>query len=156
MTDEQLIKKAFAYEWLKDPKNAYKAALSVTQNDTFSAMQMVTKWSHDPEVIQFKKDLMLEYGEEHFMPSRYELVHDVLENARRDPFADVPKSYKLIADMLGYIEKPGITINNTSTTNNKVMVIPATQLNDNGTTNLDAWQQNAISQQDEIVQGQVA
>jgi len=154
MTQEQQIKLAFAYEWLKQPTNAYAAALIITQRDTFAAMKMMDAWSHDPEVIQFKKDLIEQHGEDHFLPTKAEMCRDLIEQARTDPFADMPKNYKLVAEMRGFIEKAGITINNSSTTNNKVMVVPA-QLNANGTVDEDAWENKAIAQQAKIVEGQV-
>ena len=118
-------------------------------------MQIVNNWSHDPEVVQFKRELVEEHGEEHFLPSKFQLVRDIIDRARTNPFADFEKSYKLVADMMGWIEKPGITINN-STTNNKVMVVPVGRLNDNGTVDENVWEKNAISQQQLTIEGQVA
>lgn len=155
MTKQQQLKKAFAYEWLKEPKNAYAAALAVTGRDTFAAMQIVDNWCYDTEVVQFKNDLISEYGEEHFLPSKFEMCRDVIDKAREtmcpDSFA---KLYKLAADMRGFIEKPGVTIN-TSVTNNKVMVVPVGRLNDNGTVNEDVWEQQAVAQQQATIEGQV-
>lgn len=155
MTPEQQLKKQFAYEWLKEPSNAYAAALKITQRDTFAAMQIVNNWCYDPEVVEFKRQLNEEHGEEHFLPSKFQAARDLIDRARNNPFADFEKSYKLVAEMLGWIEKPGITINN-STTNNKVMVVPVGRLNDNGTVNEDAWESKAIHQQQLTIEGQVA
>lgn len=155
MTNEQQLKKAFAYEWLKEPSNAYAAALVVTQRDTFAAMQIVNNWCYDTEVIEFKRQLNEEHGEEHFLPSKFQMVRDLIDRARTNPFADFEKSYKLAADILGFIEKPGVTINN-GVTNNKVMVVPVGRLNENGTINEDVWESNAISQQQATIEGQVA
>lgn len=155
MTPEQQLKKAFAYEWLKQPSEAYAAALVITQRDTFAAMQIVNKWCYDSDVLQFKEQLIDEHGEEHFLPTKFEAVRDLIDRARNNPFADFERSYKLVAELMGWIEKPGITINN-STTNNKVMVVPVGRLNDNGTVNEDVWESNAISQQQLTIEGQIA
>ena len=118
-------------------------------------MQIVNNWCYDPEVIEFKEQLNQEYGEEHFLPSKFQMVRDLIDRARNNPFADFEKSYKLAADILGFIQKPGVTVN-TSITNNKVMVVPVGRLNDNGTVNEDDWESKAISQQKLTVEGQVA
>ena len=155
MTDEQQAKRMFAYEWLKDPRNSYAAALKVTQRDIFAAMQIVNNWCHDPEVIQFKLDLVQEHGEEHFLPSKLEMVRDVIDRARDTLCPDAfGKLYKLAADMRGFIEKPGVTINN-NTSNNKVMVMPVGRLNRDGSVNEEVWEQAAIEQQNPTVEGSV-
>ena len=157
MSDEELelqAKKAFAYEWLKEPNNAYAAALKITGRDTFAAMRMVDNWCYDPVVTQLKSQLIEEHGEDHFLPSKAQMCRDLIDRARSDPFADFEKSYKLVADMRGFIEKPGVTIN-TSVTNNKVMVVPVGRLNDNGTVDEDVWEQQAIEQQQATIEGQV-
>lgn len=152
MTDEQLLKLKFADAWLRNPNNAYAAALRVTKNDPFLATQICSDWLFDDEVEAFKKALIEEHGEEHFLPTKSELLHDIYDRARScfvdDSYA---KLMKLAAEMRGMIEKPGLTINN-NTTNNRVMLIPMGKLNDNGTVDSDHWEQTAIEQQSGLTQ----
>lgn len=153
MTNEQRLKLAFAEAWLRNPKNAYAAAMQVTRNDCFTALQIADNWIWDSEVLQFKEALLDEHGEEHFLPSKFEMIRDVLDRADRCLNDDsYVKHMKLAADMRGFIEKPGVTINNNTQTNNRVMLIPVGQLNDDGTVNALDWEKKAIQQQQDLVE----
>ena len=147
MTDEQKLKMKVAEAWLRNPNNMFAAALEVTKNDSFAAMRICDAWVFDDELKQMKEALLEEHGEEHFLPTKFEMFRDVYDRARGtyddDSYA---KLMKLAADMRGFIEKPGVTINNTQT-NNRVMLIPVGKLNDNGTVDSDYWEQSAIEQQ---------
>lgn len=154
---DQKIKQAFAYEWLKEPKEPFKAAMKLTKGNSSAAIQLTDALVHDDEVAAFKKELIEQYGEAHFLPSKFEMVRDCIDRGKAAICDDsFQKIYKLAADMMGFVEKPGVTINN-NMTSNKVMLIPAPQLNGNGSINQDDWQQRAIEQQQKItVDGEVA
>lgn len=153
MTPEQQLKMAFAEAWLRNPRNAYAAALTLTGKDTFAAMQIADKWVLDAEVKHFKEQLIDEHGEEHFLPSKSEMIRDVLYRAESSPVDDsYVKLMKLAADMRGFIEKPGLTINNNTQTNNRVMVVPVGRLNDDGTIDSHEWEQRAVEQQHVLTQ----
>lgn len=152
MTDEQKLKLKFAEAWLRNPNNAYAAALFVTKNDSFAAIKICDAWIFDDEVDRMKRQLIEEHGEEHFLPTKCEMIRDVYDRAQACYVDDsYVKLMKLAADMRGFIEKPGVTINNTQT-NNRVMVIPVGRLNDNGTVDADHWEQTAIGQQQALTQ----
>lgn len=152
MNDQQKLKLAFADAWLRNPRDAYKAALEITRNDCAASLHIVDKWVWDKEVLDFKKSLIEEFGEEHFLPSKASMVVDILHRAEGAVADDsYVKLMKLAADMRGYIEKPGITVNNNSQTNNRVMIVPVGHLNDDGTVNADDWENKAIEQQQGLV-----
>ena len=154
MTDEQKLKLKFADAWLRNPNNAYAAALSITKNNSFLAVRICDHWLFDDEVAAFKDALIEEHGEDHFLPSKYQMVHDVYTRATNshsdDSFA---KLMKLAADMRGFIEKQNVNISTTNvTTNNRVMLIPVGKLTENGTVDADYWEQGAIAQQNVLTQ----
>ena len=150
MTKEQIAKKLYAEALLKNPNDVYKAALSCTRNDYPAALKIVEQWTYDDEVLDFKDQLLAERGHESFLPSKEQMLEDILLRAKtcidNDQYV---KLMKLAADMRGMIEKPGLTINNTVTTN-KVMNIPI-YLNQQGSPIIDAeWEKKAIAQQESL------
>ena len=154
---DQKIKQAFAYERLKDPSNPFKAAMKLTKGNSPAALHIVDTLVHDDQVAEFKRELLDKYGEAHFLPSKFDMVRDCIDRGKATLDNDAfQKLYKLAADMMGYIEKPGVTINNNNMTSNKVMLIPAPQLNANGSINQDDWQNRAIEQQQQVIEGEVA
>lgn len=151
MTDEQRLKRKFAEAWLRNPTNAYAAALSVTKNDTFLAIRLADAWVWDDEVVAIKEELIAEHGEEHFLPTKCQMVRQVLERAKYASEDGFHKMMKLAADMRGFIEKPGLTINNNTQTNNRVMLIPMGKMTEQGTVDMDSWEQSAIEQQQSLI-----
>ena len=153
MTDEQKLKLKFAEAWLREPNNAYAAALSITKNNPSLAIKICDMFLFDDEVRQMKSQLIEEHGEEHFLPTKFEMFRDVYDRAKSAPCDDsYAKLMKLAADMRGFIEKPGLTINNNTQTNNRVMLVPVGKLSENGTIDADAWEQSAIEQQQTLTQ----
>jgi hypothetical protein len=151
MTDEQKLKLIFAEAWLRNPSNAYQAALKVTKNDPFAASKICDTLLFDDEVEEFKKLLIEEHGEDHFLPTKCEMVREVYDRARTcvadDSYA---KLMKLAADMRGFIEKPGINITNNTQTNNRVMIVPVGKMTDQGTIDVEDWEKTAIEQQQSL------
>lgn len=147
MTDEQRLKLQFAEEWLRNPSNVFAAALAATRNNPQLALQIADAWTFDDEVLAMKKQLVKENGEEAFLPSPTSMVHDILDRAR-DCFDNdhYVKLVRLAADIRGMIQKPGVTINNSVTTN-KVMVIPVRVGNDGNTIDSHEWERQLIQQQ---------
>lgn len=153
MTPEQDLKLRFADAWLRSPGNAYAAALTLTKNNVQLALQLVDAFIFDDEVSAFKTQLVEEYGEAHFLPSKFQMVREVYDRAKNNPIDDsYIRLMKLAADMMGFIEKPGVVINNNSQTNNRVMFVPMARLNENGTVDADLWEKDAISQQQALTQ----
>jgi len=153
MTAEQQLKLKFAEAWLRNPNNAFAAALSIAKNNSFIAMKMVDNWIFDDEVENFKSQLLDEYGEEHFLPSKSQMVREIYDRATASIDDDsYGRLMKLAAEMRGMIEKPGLTINNNHQTNNRVMVIPVGRLMENGQVDADDWEHTAITQQQALTQ----
>ena len=124
MTEREL-KTRFAKAWLKNPNDPFGAVVVATNGNTLAACQLVNVLSQDPEVHAIKEQLLEEFGEAAFLPTESELLHDILHRARNcTNDDDYTKLIRLVADIRGMIQKPGVTINNTVTTN-KVMVIPS-------------------------------
>ena len=86
-----------------------------------------------------------------YLPTREESLHEIYDRASKSYSDDsFMKLHRLAADMRGQIEKPGITVNNTTTVN-KVMVIPVGKLTEQGTVDADDWSNRAISQQETLI-----
>ena len=138
MTELQQFKLLLAEQFLRHPNDPTFAVMQVT-NDNIA--EIVQQYQFDPEVITFKEALLKEYGPEHFLPSKTELVHTLMSEARKcilDKDAAV-KYYKLISDIMGFVEKKNTQVN--LQINNKVMAIP------NANISVDEWEQKAIEQQ---------
>lgn len=151
MTPEQEIKLEFAQAWLRQPDNAYAAALTLVE-DRFQAFRMAEILAKDPEVKEIKKQLIDEYGEEHFLPTKSDMVRQIFQRAQFATEDGFVKMFTLIANMRGFIEKQApVTINNTQT-NNRIMVVPMANLNDNGSVDANHWEKLAISQQTALTQ----
>lgn len=151
MTDEQELKLQFAEAWLRNPSNAFLAAKLIAGEDPHMAMQMANAWVRDPEVAEMKKQLIAEYGEESFLPSKASMIHDILDRARNCPHNDdYVKLMRLMSDMRGWIEKPGLTVNNNVTTN-KVMVVPIRVGTDGATIDSHEWEKQLIEQQTSLI-----
>ena len=117
------IKDQFAAGLLKNPKEPFKVALLLFNGDVQKALLAATDWIHDPYVIQKKKELIEEFGEAKFLPTKFEVAREVIDVARDENDSEVRlKAYRLYGDYLGYIEKPGDTINNQYNQNNVMMI----------------------------------
>lgn len=151
MTAEQAIKLQFAEAWLRQPDNAYAAALTIVE-DRFQAFRMAEILVKDPEVKEIKKQLIEEYGEEHFLPTKSDMVRQIFQRAQFATEDGFVKMFTLIANMRGFIEKQApVTINNNQT-NNRIMLVPMANLNDNGTVDANHWEKLAVSQQAALTQ----
>lgn len=148
----QRLKLAFAEAWLFEPRNAFGAALKITKGNSQAALAISSNWIHDDEVLAMKAALIVERGEEAFLPSKAEMVHEVIHRARETTYNDeFAKLMKLAADMRGFIEKPGVTVNNnTSVTTNKIMAIPMFVNAQGQKLTDDEWENSLIEQQSQI------
>lgn len=138
-TDE---KQLYALALLRHPDDTYKAALEVVGGDLARALVMSREWPQDPEVIEYKTLALADKGEEAFLPSKADVVRAIWGKAEKCSDPDVAfKGYKLVADIMGYVEKPGTTINNnTLVDQRKVMVVT-----DHGTD--EEWEAKLLAQQ---------
>lgn len=141
-TDETEQKQAYALALLKCPDDPYKAALTVVGGDLARALVMSRDWPQDPEVTEHQAVVLADKGEDAFLPSKAEVVRAIWKKAEgcRDPDTAF-KGYKLVADIMGYVEKPGTTVNNnTLVDNRKVMIVK-----DHGTD--EEWEAKLLAQQ---------
>jgi len=152
--DEIALKKKFAYELLKAPKDSLKIAreLLTTPNDISNiynvgkALKISQLWPVDPVVIAEKEKLLRDNGAKHFLPSKEEFAREVLDVARSaGDFDTKHKFFKLYAESQGFIEKPTTNItSNTQNISNRVMVMPAP-------TEDSHWEKQLLVQQQSLI-----
>jgi len=138
-------KTAFAVELLKNPADAFKAALQVFPDDTGLALRAAHTWPKDPFVLAEQERITSEEGEGAFLPGKAELCRKIWERLQKDYVVteDFVKIAKLYAEVRGFIEKPNTNIV-TNVVTNKVMVVK-----DLGTN--DEWEMKAERQQRELL-----
>lgn len=148
--EEAEAKKAFALAWLREPKDAFKAALAVFGQDTRAALNASTFWINDSEVLAEKDRLIqaAENGEDSFLPSKVEMLSDLYQLTKSTYVEGKDKvaAFKLYAEVRGWTPKAGPTVNvdNSKVVNNKVMVIQ-----DHGSDN--DWQEKLLRQQRQLI-----
>jgi hypothetical protein len=147
ITTEEGQKRLFAYELLCNPDDAFKAALAVFGDDTGKALQLSTQWKNDQEVARYVQEYKEELGDEHFLPSKADsaMIAYKIANDAKVPAEDRLKALRLYADIRGFIEKQGTTVNNNILTSNKVMVVK-----DHGTD--DEWEDKIAAQQAKLIE----
>lgn len=143
-------KKVFALAWLKtgDVRAAAREVFPGAM-DGARALLASSEWPNDPFVLEYKQRLRAEFGDAESLPSKFEFARTILEHANAtDPallFApdEKIKAWKLFADIMGYIDKPGTTISNVI--ENHVMVV-----RDFGTD--DEWERKGAEQQRKLIE----
>jgi len=108
-------------------------------------------WMHHPYVVEKKKEFIEEYGAEHFLPTKEQIIHKVahLADVARAT-EDRIKGYRLVSELLGLAAGPGgkgavnVNVNAPQAKRNKVMVIK-----DHG----DNWEAKAAAQQARLAAG---
>jgi hypothetical protein len=140
--DDTNDKQLYAHALLKHPDDPYKAALMVVGGDLARGLVMSREWPQDPEVIEYRAMALADKGEDAFLPSKADVVRAIWDKAEKCRDPDVAfKGYKMVADIMGYVEKPGTTINNnTLVDQRKVMVVT-----DHGTD--EEWEAKLLKQQ---------
>lgn len=146
--DAPTLKRAFAAALLRYPTDPFKAALQLFPNNTMRALTVSQEWIADPFVMNVQAELIEELGEDHFLPSKVTLARRVFElgeNARATQ-SEKLSAFRLYAELRGFIEKPGFTVNNNTQINqNRVMV-----MTDHGSN--DDWETKALEQQTKLVE----
>ena len=152
MTEHEL-KIAFAEESLRNPHDSFKAALKVTQGNSLQSLWITQNWVYDPVVLQEKKRLLEENGEEHYLPSMPSMVHDILHRAVDSKNDDYVKLLTLAANMRGMLAaKTNVNVNTTNVTQNRVMVVPVRVGSDSKPIGLDEWERQLITQQQGLIE----
>jgi hypothetical protein len=149
--NEQEAKSSFAAELLRHPGNPFAAAQAVFGSAP-EAFRISVEWLNDPYVVARKRDLLNELGEEGFLPSKAELAHLLLDAANeknysgayRHELKDRTAALRVIAEMLGYMPKAGVSVNVNNTVGNRVMVVPAFVSDDAWERGLEVHQRKLI------------
>jgi len=147
LTPDDLEKrKRFAVELLKDPSDPFKAAIAVFGDNTGAALEASYRWPNDPIVKGYMQKAIDELGDLHFLPSKAEIarVAHSLAVDERVAVEDRLKAIRLYADIRGFIDKQGATINNNILTTNKVMIVK-----DHGADT--DWEQQLAAQQARLI-----
>lgn len=147
------LKTAFAEALLRAPSQPVLAGRIAFPNDPQSAFRACNEWPFDAEVIAIQAELVKRHGAAHFLPSREDIANLVLAEAQATNFSggkalaaeDRLKAYKLYCEIRGFIEKPGVQIDNRSVTFNRVMVVK-----DHGSN--DEWGAKVASQQERLLE----
>jgi len=124
--NEKELKRKFAEELLRNPNDPYGAAYRLFGTDTIRALQVSQTWVIDPYVLEVQAELLKEFGEDEYLPSKAILARRVFDLADR-PNTDVKDrlaAYKLYAEIRSFIAKPETNIQNIqNNTNLRVMVV---------------------------------
>jgi hypothetical protein len=142
---DTILKDAFAAALLRSPDDPFTAALAVFGTDTRTALYVSQEWVRDLYVLQKQAELLEQFGEDEFLPSKATLARDVFNFARstKDGKEKIA-AYKLYAEVRGMIEKQ-TAIANVTVNNNRVMVVK-----DHGTD--DDWETAARIQQAKLIE----
>lgn len=141
------LKRQFAIGLLYDPDKAYDIAKRLFPENFSDAMIAADFWPTDPIVEQCKQELLEEKGEMYFLPTKGQILREVVTvtrnaNAATEKF----QGYGLYAKLMGWNnEGGGGTTNNFFGGDNKVMEIVRAPTD-------DAWKQIAIEQQTALVE----
>lgn len=143
-------KEQFALAWLRIPDDAFEAALLVFGMDTGAALKASALWVKDSDVLRIRDELLAEYGEEAFLPSKGDVARLAWQMAN-DKFSGTVKervaALALYAELQGHIVKGGTNVNidqSVKQTNNVLQVpMPAS---------VEEWQQKASAQQRQLVE----
>lgn len=116
MTEHQL-KYQFA-KMLLGGVEPFKAALKLFPDNTNRALRIANEWPVDIEVEQLTDKIIAEEGEEQFLPNRAELARSVWDRMHHQftMIEDFTKLGKLYADVMGFIQKPTVTVNTQNNT----------------------------------------
>ncbi len=140
--NEADLKIRFADALLRDPNNAFAAAQSIGIEQS-RIMEIATTWPNDSDVLKAQKQLVEKHGAREFLPSREEAARLLWEKAQNAQKAeDVAKLMKIYGDYMGFIEKPGLTVNNTQNVLH-VMRVPMPD-------SVEDWEAKAIEHQSNI------
>lgn len=143
---EPEYKKTFA-RFLWDGLDAFTAALRMWSSDGQFAYYISEKWVRDPFVIMELDKLRTTARREVEVPTKQELAKEIYDRAKLWNDADMKlKGYRLVAEMLGYLEKAAPNTNVTNNTNviGKVMIVKDHGENDDWEKKLQIQQQKLI------------
>ena len=106
-------------------------------------------WPNDAQVLLFRNELLNGDNAATFLPSKFELMADLYEIAKRSHDDDAKiKAITVYAQLAGHVKQPGVQINNNNkidnSSNNNVMLVP-----DYGSD--EEWQEHLMLQQQKLI-----
>lgn len=138
-------KKDFALAWLRNQSEPLVAAREIVGQNSVLALSILQNWTCDPVVLQYRKELLEEYGEESFLPSKADMVKKLLKEIESNHDPDIRlKYYKLCADIQGFLQKDSININTTVGNQTNVMLVPTSRSDDD-------WEKALAAQQSQLL-----
>jgi hypothetical protein len=141
------LKERFAVAWLKcgDPVNAAWQVFPIATMG-WERSYISSNWTKDADVLAAKeKHAETTSSPGDLLPDKEAFARKILDDSVNWEPDDKVKAWKLYADVMGLIEKPGTTINNQPVTENRVMVV-----RDFGTD--DEWERAAKLQQQRLLE----
>lgn len=124
--DPLAMKTKFAEASLRHPTQPFKAAMMVFPQHIQAAMFVSQEWLHDEFVLAEKDRLLAEHGPDHYLPSKYELAHEVYALASNAQVTeDKIKGFELYAKIQGLIAKAPTTTINVDNSRKVLMVSPS-------------------------------
>ena len=144
LADSDDLKQAYALQLLLCHGDAMQAARAICTDLSYSLF-IAERWPTDLAVMRYKQELIAEHGEAFFLPSKYDVAHMLMQSAERSITQDGRlKALKLYAELMDMLQKPGVVIDNSTNTTNKVMVVERYGNN-------EEWEQAAIEQQRKLI-----
>lgn len=142
-TDEEKVR--FAALLLRDPTDPFKAALTLTGNDTQRSLRIANFWPGDATVIAAQNGIAAE-DELEMLPGKADLCRIIWKRATREGIVDEDfvKVAKLYAEVRGYIAKPDNSVSVNLGVTNNVMVVT-----DMGTD--EEWERKTAQQQRDLL-----
>ncbi len=110
---ETKLKEEFAELLLRRPNEAFECAKIVTGGDPdeMFALSFVRSrsWPNDPYVKDAQKKLREQFGLDHFLPSRYEMFHELWKRVKVMDDGDFIRGMELAMTSQGFVGKSGPT-----------------------------------------------
>lgn len=151
--DELAQKLSFARALIRDQTNPLGAAMAVFGENMGEALRVYLVWANDPVVLEEITKLRIEHGDRAFLPSLEDAAAMLLREAKkaiedkdRRGFVAIMKQFN---EVMGYIQKPGITVNNNPNLGNSVMEVPTYASSDD-------WAKAAAQHQQGLTSANVA
>jgi len=140
-------KREFALRLLEARGDAHAAALRCEPFDVPSRLWLLNEGPGDPVVLAEYDRIVAERGHASFLPDKHALAAAIFDAGQKARDTDDKiKAFKLYADVMGYIEKPGTVVNNNNLVDNRSVVV----VRDFGTD--DDWERKLKSQQAKLIE----
>lgn len=150
MNEETVLhyKREYAFALLKSPDDNLKAASEVFPQDPGVALKISNIWTNDNQVIFFQKEILEQYGEDEFLPTKNDFLKKVWDRMNKtNDDSDFVKLSDIYAKTRGFYPE----INKNKNDNNfnfngsaKVMILTSAGSDDD-------WEKKALEQQTKLL-----